>query len=56
MQPWELFEKKMEQKGSSQAAIGAFKHNYEQLVAGVTGLVRTCLVLVEDDGFLPAWV
>ncbi|KAL6783866.1 UGP1 [Auxenochlorella protothecoides x Auxenochlorella symbiontica] len=37
--PWELFEKKMEQKGSSQAAIGAFKHNYEQLVAGVTGLL-----------------
>lgn len=25
--------------GLSQAAVDAFKHNYEQLVAGVTGLV-----------------
>ncbi|GAB4817141.1 hypothetical protein N2152v2_004187 [Parachlorella kessleri] len=41
--PWELFEKKMASKGLSQAAVGAFKQNYEQLVAGVTGLVP------EDD-------
>lgn len=39
LQPWELFRVKMENAGLSQAAIDAFKHNYEQLVAGVTGLV-----------------
>ena len=39
-QPWELFETKMRAEGLSQAAVDAFKHNYEQLVAGVTGLVR----------------
>ncbi len=39
-QPWELFEKKMTKAGLSQAAQGAFKMNYEQLVRGVTGLVR----------------
>ncbi|KAL4420192.1 hypothetical protein ABPG77_011408 [Micractinium sp. CCAP 211/92] len=37
--PWELFEEKMTKAGLSQAAQGAFKLNYEQLVAGVTGLV-----------------
>ena len=31
----------MASKGLSQAAVGAFKQNYEQLVAGVTGLVST---------------
>ena len=30
---------KMKEAGLSQAAIDAFKQNYEQLVAGVTGLV-----------------
>ena len=40
VQPWELFETKMRGEGLSTAAIDAFKHNYEQLVAGVTGLVR----------------
>ena len=29
----------------SQAAIDAFRLNYEQLVAGVTGLVRSCVFL-----------
>ena len=38
-QPWELFEEKMAKAGLSEAAKGAFKQNYEQLVAGVTGLV-----------------
>jgi hypothetical protein len=42
VQPWELFETKMQGAGLSTAAIDAFKHNYEQLVAGVTGLVRAC--------------
>ena len=39
VQPWELFESKMTAAGLSDAAKGAFKMNYEQLVAGVTGLV-----------------
>ena len=39
-QPWQLFEEKMKAKGLSKAAVDAFKQNYEQLVAGVTGLVR----------------
>jgi hypothetical protein len=30
----------MDKAGLSPAAQGAFKQNYEQLVAGVTGLVR----------------
>ena len=34
----------MKTEGLSSAAIDAFKSNYEQLVAGVTGLVR-------DHGF-----
>ena len=36
----EKFEQKMKAEGLSQAAIDAFRLNYEQLVAGVTGLVR----------------
>ncbi len=35
----EKFEEKMKAAGLSEAAIGAFRLNYEQLVAGVTGLV-----------------
>ena len=35
----EHFEGKMKAAGLSEAAIGAFRLNYEQLVAGVTGLV-----------------
>lgn len=34
------FEEKMRKEGLSDAAIDAFRHNYEQLIAGVTGLVR----------------
>ncbi|EFN56330.1 hypothetical protein CHLNCDRAFT_144780, partial [Chlorella variabilis] len=37
--PWELFKTKMDKAGLSEAAQGAFKLNYEQLVRGVTGLV-----------------
>jgi hypothetical protein len=36
---WPLFEAKMQAAGLSAAAIGAFKQNYDQLVAGVTGMV-----------------
>lgn len=36
---WEQFEAKMKSAGLSEAAIAAFKQNYDQLVAGVTGLV-----------------
>lgn len=37
---WPLYEGKMREAGLSDAAIGAFKGNYDQLVAGATGLVR----------------
>lgn len=37
---FDLFEKKMRDEGLSDAAIDAFRHNYEQLVQGVTGMVR----------------
>eukprot|EP00879_Flechtneria_rotunda_P011464 GHRR01011977.1.p1 GENE.GHRR01011977.1~~GHRR01011977.1.p1 ORF type:complete len:438 (+),score=150.27 GHRR01011977.1:214-1527(+) len=36
---WPAFEAKMKEAKLSNAAIGAFKMNYDQLVAGVTGLV-----------------
>jgi hypothetical protein len=39
---WPAFEAKMRKEGLSQAAIDAFKHNYQQLVQGVTGMVRGC--------------
>ncbi len=45
----------MASKGLSQAAVGAFKQNYEQLVAGVTGLVSTLHLLhlcMDSTGFL----
>jgi len=35
----------MEQAGLSGAAMDAFKHNYDQLIAGVTGLVSATLYL-----------
>jgi hypothetical protein len=38
-----MFETKMKAAGLSNAAIDAFKYNYEQLVAGVTGLVSFAL-------------
>lgn len=37
---WPDFEAKMKEANLSDAAIAAFKQNYDQLVAGVTGLVR----------------
>jgi hypothetical protein len=36
---WAAFEAKMAAAGLSTAAIAAFKKNYDQLVAGVTGMV-----------------
>ena len=33
------FEEKMRADGLNEAAIAAFRHNYEQLVAGVDGIV-----------------
>lgn len=43
----EKFEEKMKAAGLSEAAIGAFRLNYEQLVAGATGLVS--LMACEDQ-------
>lgn len=47
------FEEKMRAEGLSDAAIDAFRHNYEQLVAGVTGLVScagaTCCAIHLHD-------
>ena len=44
---FDLFDKKMRAEGLSDAAVDAFRHNYQQLVEGVTGMVRhTCLVLI----------
>ena len=37
---WPAYEAKMKARGLSEAAIGAFKRNFDQLVAGVTGMVR----------------
>jgi hypothetical protein len=37
---WHEFEEKCKAAKMSDAAILAFKANYDQLVAGVTGLVR----------------
>ena len=40
---FDLFDKKMRAEGLNDAAIDAFRHNYQQLVEGVTGMVRhTC--------------
>ena len=39
------FEKKMKDAGLSQAAIAAFRMNYDQLAGGATGLVRMILLL-----------
>ena len=35
----DAFEAKMKSDGCSDAAISAFRHNYEQLVQGVTGMI-----------------
>ncbi len=34
----------MKASGLSEAAIAAFKKNYDQLVAGVTGMVSACII------------
>ena len=39
------FEKKMKDAGLSQAAIAAFRMNYDQLAGGATGLVRMTLLV-----------
>eukprot|EP01023_Acetabularia_acetabulum_P013170 TRINITY_DN162_c0_g1_i1.p1 TRINITY_DN162_c0_g1~~TRINITY_DN162_c0_g1_i1.p1 ORF type:complete len:475 (-),score=81.98 TRINITY_DN162_c0_g1_i1:454-1878(-) len=39
MEKFQLYEDKMKAEGLSEAAINAFKRNYEQLVQNVTGLV-----------------
>ncbi|KAI8463920.1 MAG: UDP-glucose pyrophosphorylase [Monoraphidium minutum] len=36
---WPAYEVKMKARGLSEAAIGAFKRNFDQLIAGVTGMV-----------------
>lgn len=46
---WEQFVEKMKAANLSEAAIAAFKQNYDQLVAGVTGLVGA----VPLQGWLP---
>ena len=40
MGKFDAFQKKMQDAGLNQAAIDAFRLNYEQLEQGVTGLVR----------------
>ena len=44
---FELFEKKMRAEGLSEAAVDAFRYNYQQLVEGVTGMVRALLPAAE---------
>jgi UDP-N-acetylglucosamine pyrophosphorylase len=43
------FEEKMRKEGLSDAAIDAFRHNYEQLIAGVTGLVGEDTIEAIDE-------
>lgn len=45
MGDFNAFEEKMRKADLSQAAVDAFRLNYEQLVAGVTGLVRSFVFL-----------
>jgi hypothetical protein len=41
---WPAYEAKMRARGLSDAAVGAFKRNFDQLVAGVTGMVGVWLL------------
>lgn len=50
------FQEKMKAEGLSEAAIDAFRHNYEQLVAGVTGLVRPPRLLAAPQYGVIAWL
>jgi hypothetical protein len=45
---WPAFVEKMKARGLSEAAVGAFKRNFDQLVAGVTGMVRSPRRLVSQ--------
>ncbi|GAX83425.1 hypothetical protein CEUSTIGMA_g10850.t1 [Chlamydomonas eustigma] len=49
MSKFEAFETKMKAHGLSDAAISAFKSNYDQLVAGVTGLVPESEISAASD-------
>ncbi len=49
------FVAKSKAAGLSDAAIAAFKSNYDQLVAGVTGLVRAAVLLLELSLALGRW-
>lgn len=46
---FDLFDKKMRAEGLSDAAIDAFRHNYQQLVEGVTGMVPEDDIEAVDD-------
>ncbi len=43
MEKFAAYEQRMKKENLSQAAIDAFKGNYDQLVSGVTGLVSPCV-------------
>ena len=45
------FEKKMKDAGLSQAAIAAFRMNYDQLAGGATGLVSHVVVWQLSERF-----
>ena len=51
LQNWPKFEAKMQKAGLSNAAMDAFRHNYEQLIAGVSGLVGPCKDSTWTDDF-----
>ena len=47
----EKFEAKMKSAGLNQAAIDAFRVNYEQLIGGATGMVRSdALTFIASTG------
>ena len=50
-----LYEKKMKAEGLSNAAIAAFKSNFEKLVAGEDGIVRApnTFLLAHPDSIQP---
>ena len=48
MEKFAAYEQRMKKQNLSQAAIDAFKANYDQLVSGVTGLVSLEVWRVRD--------
>ena len=54
MGDFNAFEEKMRKADLSQAAIDAFRLNYEQLVAGVTGLVSCRIFSIVFPSLLSA--